>query len=746
MLKTKKEQSAFKPGQSECSVSGFWLGSIAALMVIITPDCAYAALPPVAITATTDNVAASSNDSSGADMQPKDLNSVQTVTVQAQHYNNAVGTSDAASQGVILGELLQDRPLLRPGEVLEAIPGMVVTQHSGDGKANQYFLRGYNLDHGTDFASSVDDVPVNMPTSAHGQGYTDLNFLIPELVDHIDYRKGTYFAENGDFSSAGSAAIQYRNSLERNFLDLTVGDNGYRRAVLGGSTPVGNATNPSTGGTPVLLGGLELLEENGPWTPPENARKVNFFGRLSDGTRASGWSVDTVLYDSHWHAVDQVPLALIEAGQLGRYSAVNPTDGGNTGRLSLSGEWHDRDQDGYSKISAFAEHYRLQLWTDFTYYELRPDTGDQFEQVEDRNMFGTKAVQGWNHSLFGHVSVTEVGVQLRHDQIHVGLLDTEGRIPFATVSDNLVGETEAGLYVQNTTDWATWLRSVVGLRSDHIWMDMTSLNIPANSGSASGNKLSPKLALVFGPWYRTEFFLDAGRGFHSNDARGVIDRVDPTTGLPAPAVPVLAGSVGKEIGLRTEAIPGLQTSLALWSLNSDSELVYNQDSDIGSTSPNGASKRDGLEWNNHLVLNNWLLLDADVAWTHARFAQMNDNGATGNYIPNAVGRVASFGLVVTHLGPWSGGLNTRYIGSYPLSQDAGLTAPSAIVTNLRIQRDITPNLTLSFNVLNLFNRDYFDIAYAQSYQVAPTVPAVANGITVHPGEPRELRMNLKYQF
>lgn len=706
-----------------------WLIS-AAVLIGLYSDYGYAA--------TTDNPEL---------LKPDDVNDVlsaeQTVTVQAQHYNNAVGSSDAASEGVVLGELLQDRPLLRPGEVLETIPGMVVTQHSGDGKANQYFLRGYNLDHGTDFASSIDGVPINMPTSAHGQGYSDLNFLIPELVDHIDYRKGTYFAQNGDFSSAGSADIQYRHNLDHNFLDLTTGFDDYKRAVLAGSTPIGNEKNA---GQPVVLGGLELLEENGPWNPPERVRKLNFLGRLSDGTRASGWSVDTVIYDAHWHAIDQVPLALIESGQLARYSALDPTDGGNTGRLILRGEWHDRDTNGYTDISAYVEHYRLQLWSNFTFYELRPATGDQFEQREDRNIVGTKAARGWNHDLSGVPSTTEIGIQLRHDQIHVGLLDTESRVPFTTVSDDLVGETEVGIYVQNSTDWSNWFRSVLGLRADQINMKLNSLNIPENSGSASGSKVLPKVALVFGPWAKTEFFLDAGKGFHSNDARGVIDKIDPTTGTVAAPVPVLAGSVGKEIGLRTEAIPGLQSSVALWSLNSDSELVYNQDSDLGSTSPNGASKRDGLEWNNHLVFNSWLLFDVDLAWTHARYAQMNANGTSGDYIPNAVSRVGSLGFTVTHFGPWSGGLNTRYIGPYPLSQDGTLAAPSAIVTNLRIQRVLTPKLTISFNVLNIFNRNYYDIAYEQDYRISPEAPVVSNGITVHPGEPRELRVNLKYLF
>jgi hypothetical protein len=670
-----------------------------------------------------------------------------TVTIAA-HYDTAVGTSDAASQGVILGELLQDRPLLRPGEVLETVPGLVVTQHSGDGKANQYFLRGYNLDHGTDFATSVDGVPVNMVSNAHGQGYTDLNFLIPEFVDRIDYRKGTYFAENGDFSSAGSADIQYRNTLGHNLFELTEGDSGYQRAVMGGSIVLGSQADKGTlnSSGPTLFGGLELMEENGPWTVPEGLRKVNALARLSDGTRANGWSIDAIDYQAHWNSTDQVPLALIESGQLGRFSALDPSDGGDTGRAILSGEWHQHDTDGYAKVAAYVEHYRLQLWSDFSFFELRPATGDQFSQLESRDMLGIKAVKGWNHELFGQDSVTEVGLQVRHDHIHVGLQDTEDRVNFDTVSDNIVGETEAGIYAQNSTGWTSWLRSVIGVRADQLNMDVTSLNIPQNSGNASASKVSPKMALIFGPWDKTEFFVDSGEGFHTNDARGVIDTVDPTTGAPALKVPAIAGSWGNEIGMRTEAIPGLQSSLALWSLNSASELIYNADADVGSTTANGASKRYGIEWNNHMAIRSWLLLDADFAWTHARFYVDNDNGALGDYIPNAVPKVGTIALTVNNLGPWSGEVNTRYIGGYPLSQDGTLMGPSAVITNLRIQRQILPNLKLSLNALNIFNRQYYDIAYEQDYQVTRTSPLVPTGVTVHPGEPREFRLTLNMTF
>ncbi len=667
------------------------------------------------------------------------------VVIEGGHYDNAVGTSDAASQGVVRGERLQDLPLMRPGEVLETVPGMVVTQHSGDGKANQYFLRGYNLDHGTDFASFIDGVPVNMTTNAHGQGYTDLNYLIPELVQRINYGKGPYFAEDGDFASAGSAKMVYRNSLDRNFANLTLGAFGYRRALFAGSTPLAAGAPAKSvfgSGGPTLLGALEVLGENGPWTQPEGAHKFNGLLRLSDGGIDRGWSVDAIYYDASWRSTDQVPLELIQSGQLGRFSALDPSDGGNSGRAILSGEWHNQNEQGYLKASAYVQHYRLQLWSNFTLFENNTVQGDQVEQAESRNMFGGQIAKGWTQRLFDRDSVTELGLQLRHDAIHVGLMNTQNRVAYATVSDDKVDLTSTGLYAQNTFYWTDWMRSVAGLREQYVTMDRNALVVPQNSGNASGSKLLPKLSLIFGPWNKTEYFVSAGKGFHSNDARGVTTRVD-STGAAVTPVPALVGSTGKEIGLRTEAIPGLQSSLALWSLDSASELVYS--ADAGTTQPNGASQRYGLEWNNHLNVNRWLLLDADLAWTHARYATMNDNGAAGNLIPNAVNKVALLGATI-HDGQWSGGISTRYIGGYPLTQDGSLMAPSAIVTNLRVQREFTRDFSLQLDALNVFNREYFDIAYGQDYRLTPTSPIVPAGITVHPGEPRQLRLTAKFKF
>jgi len=687
---------------------------------------------------------------------------VETVAPQGElesiiiedHYDTSIGNSDAASQGTVNGVLLRVMPLLRPGEALETVPGLLVTQHSGDGKANQYFLRGYNLDHGTDFAISVDGVPVNMPTNAHGQGYSDLNFLIPELVERIDYYKGPYVAQFGDFSAAGAADIWYRKSLEHSFADLTVGAFEYRRALLAGSTPFSRlgfspgdeAPSPRPTSNLTVLGAVELEQYDGPWTVPENLHKINSLLCVSEGDSAGGWSTGASYYDAGWNSTDQVPLSLIESGKLGRFSALDPTDGGGTGRDILWGEWHNRDTQGYTKVLAYLQQYRLDLFSNFSYFELRPATADQFEQWEQRDIFGGQIVAGRSHGVFGLESTTEIGMQFRHDNIRVGLNDTQSRIPFATVTDDEVSETATAIYVQNSTAWTGWFRSLAGLREQGITMSVMSLVIPENTGSASASKGLPKLSLIFGPWFETQFFLNWGKGFHSNDARGVIQRIDPTTLLPVVPVPALVGATGKEFGVRTQAIQGLQSSLALWSLNSNSELIYNADSDIGSTSPNGASTRYGVEWNNHFMAGGHLFLDADLAWTHARYTVNNDNGQSGDLIPNAVAKVGLLRTSLEHLGPWSADIEARFIGAYPLSQDGTLTTPSSIVVNMRIQREISPHFDVALDLLNVLDRQYFDIAYEQDYRISPTSPIVPNGVTVHPGEPRELRLTLKISF
>ena len=659
---------------------------------------------------------------------PTDAAPTESVTVKG-HYDNAVGTSDAASQGTINRELLKSRPALRPGEVLEFVPGLIVTQHSGDGKANQYFLRGFNLDHGTDFATRVNGLPVNMPTHGHGQGYTDLNFLLPELVQRIDYRKGPYFASNGDFASAGSADVVYLKKLDAPFGQLTWGEGRFRRAVAGTSFDVVPGLT--------LLGAVEVQRNDGPWTVPESLAKDNAVLTLSSGTSAQGWSASAMAYRARWTATDQVPQDLIERGSIGRFDSLDPSTGGDTTRSSLSAEWHADHALGRSKVSAYALRYTLDLNSNFTYALDRRDSGgDQFKQRDQRSVYGLDASHTISHMLAGLNARSEFGASLRHDRIRVGLFDSVARQITSTVREDSVRETMLGLYAQSAVDWLPWLRSVTGLRVDRVNNRVDALTLAANGGRSSDTQWSPKLSLIAGPFAKTEVFFNAGRGLHSNDARGTTATVDPKTGDPVDKVPPLVASRGFELGARTEVQPGLQSSLALWTLDFDSELVYV--GDAGATEASGASKRRGLEWNNRWIPKPWLLFDADLAWTHARFTN-------GDRIPNALDRVASIAGTVRELGPWSASLQLRYLGPGALLEDNSVRSQSSTLLNLRLGYKFSPRVEASLDVFNLTDKKANDIQYY--YTSWPrSEPDPITGRHVHPAEPRSARLTLKVQL
>jgi hypothetical protein len=673
----------------------------------------------------------------GAPADPAAAATGERIEITGRHYDNGIGSSDAASQGTIRAPLLQSRPALRPGEVLEFVPGVIVTQHSGDGKANQYFLRGFNLDHGTDFAAFVNGLPVNMPTHAHGQGYADLNFLMSELVDRIDYRKGLYFATTGDFSAAGSADIVYRTAFDAPFAALTVGERQYRRLVGGGSAAVGAGLT--------LLGAIELHTNDGPWTVPEDLRRANGVLTLGAGGRASGWSASLMAYDGRWTSTDQIPQRLVDAGTyqgrpFGRFDSLDPTDGGQTRRLSLSGEWHCQTGAEAMRVAAYAIDYRLDLFSNFTYALERPAQGDQFSQQDRRQVYGVSASHAFEHALGPLSARSELGLQLRHDRIRVGLFDTVARAVTATTRDDKVRESLLSAYGQTAVELAPWLRGIVGVRADGLWGDVDSLSNSANSGHSADQLLSPKLSLVFGPWARTELFFNAGRGFHSNDVRGTTTTVDPKTGDPVDTVPGLVAARGLELGARTEWIPGLQSSLALWRLDFDSELVYV--GDAGATEPNRPSARRGVEWNNRWIPRPWLLVDADLAWTHARF---RGNDPAGNRIPNAVDKVASLAVTARDLGPWAASLQWRYLGSGALVEDNSVRSNPSPTANLRISRKLGRDGELTLDVFNLFDRQVNDIEYYYESQLPTEAGPVADR-HLHPAEPRTLRLTLRLGF
>ncbi|PHV28781.1 TonB-dependent receptor [Janthinobacterium sp. BJB426] len=654
----------------------------------------------------------------------------RTVRVTG-HYDNAVGTSDAASQGVITSELIVNRPALRTGELLEFVPGLIVTQHSGDGKANQYFLRGFNLDHGTDFATHVDGMPVNMRTHAHGQGYSDLNFLIPELVQRIDYKKGPYFAGEGDFSSAGSARIRLADKLPQGQASVSVGQHGYVRGVVADSFGAGPGT---------LLVGLEVNRNNGPWDVPENVRKYSGVLRYSQGTQDDGYSVTAMAYKNSWNATDQVPLRAVESGQIGRFGSLAPSDGGDTSRYSLSYAMRQRTENRLFEFDAYVIRSQLELNSDFTYFLADPQQGDQFQQSERRTVAGVNASESWTTQLFGLPLRNKLGVQARYDRLSpVGLYNTVDRVRQGTLREDRVREASIGLYGESTVQWLPWLRSVAGVRYDAYRFNVAS-SIEGNSGAVNDHVVSPKLSLILGPWSKTEFFVNYGKGFHSNDARGTT-QTRLADGAPATPVTPLVPTKGMELGARTEWLPGLQSSLALWRLDIASELLFV--GDAGETEPSRASRRHGIEWNNHYIAAPWLLFDLDLAASRSRY---KENDPAGNFIPGSIDKVASFGVTVTDQGPWSGAFQLRYFGPRPLIEDNSVRSASTTLAYARVAYQLNRKTRLSLDVFNLFDKRASDIDYYYASRLPGEATEGVNDRHFHPVEPRSARLTLSYAF
>ncbi len=641
-----------------------------------------------------------------------------------------LGVADSANAGTVSQKQLEMRTVYRPGELLEAAPGLIVSQHSGEGKANQFYLRGFNLDHGTDLRTTIDDMPVNQRSHAHGQGWTDLNFLIPELTARLDYKKGPYSALDGDFASAGSAAMTYSSRLAQGVATATIGGHGYARTMVAASPEVGKGH---------LLYALEALHSDGPFVHPEDYQKLNGVLRYSQGFDNNGFSVTAMAYRGKWNSTDQIPLRAVEDGSLGRFDTIDPTDGGNARRFSLSGVWRKSGTDASSKVSAYVIRNQLDLYSNFTYFLDDPVNGDQFSQPDRRVTSGINAGHTWHAHAGGVSSDLTVGVQLQNDNAFNGLYNTRARQRLATTREDHVVETSAGVYAEHHARWSETFRTVAGLRSDSYRFKVRS-DLAANSGNSRDHQLSPSLGVAFGPWRQTEVYANMGSGFHSNDARGTLTTIDPRTGDAAEKVPGLVRSRGMELGVRSEFIPNLQTSLSLYRLDFESELTFV--GDAGTTEAGRPSRRHGIEFSNYYKPLKWLSVDFDLAFARAR---SRDFAPEGNRIPGAVEGVGQLALTVDQLGPWSGALRVRYFGPRPLIEDNSVRSSPSVTINGRIAYRINKTMKVELEGFNLANRRVPAIEYLYASRLQGEAEG-RDDIHFHPIESRSARITLVKNF
>jgi hypothetical protein len=645
---------------------------------------------------------------------------------------NLVGIAASASQGAVTAAQLEARPMMRPGEILETVPGLIVSQHSGEGKANQYYLRGFNLDHGTDFSTMVAGVPVNTPTGAHAHGYADATFLIPELVSGLQFKKGPYFADEGDFSAAGAATINYVNVLDRPMMHVGFGQDGWGRLFAAGSPALGNGH---------LLAAIELNHSDGPWTRPDDYRKVNGVMRYSQGTAQNGFSLTGMGYRANWDATDQVPVRAIEDGTISRFGVIDPTDRGDADRQSVVAELQRAVGKGSLRASAFVLRNSLNLWSNFTYYLDDPVNGDQFEQAEKRLTTGGRVTYRRLGHLFNRHVESSAGLQLRHDRLDpVGLYRTAKGERLSTTREDEVGQTMTGLFAQSEIEWTPTFRTTFGLRADGYQFSVRS-DLAANSGSGSDTMASPKFGAVLSPWLGTELYVNAGIGYHSNDARGAVTTIDPASGDPTNPVTPLVRARGAEFGLRTVKVRGLHATVSLWYLGIDSELLFV--GDAGTTEPGRPSRRMGVEWTSYWRLKPWLTADADFSFSSARFT---DEDPAGDDIPGAIDRVISGGVTIEPSRPLFGSVRLRHFGPRPLIEDATVTSKATTLWNGQAGYRLSSRARLVLEVFNLFDADASDIDYYYESRL-PGEPA--DGVEdshTHPAIPRTLRLSLNFNF
>lgn len=638
-----------------------------------------------------------------------------------------LGLATTSSEGAVTKQELDLRPVYRVGQLLETVPGLVVTVHSGEGKANQYLLRGFNLDHGTDLATFVGGMPVNERTHAHGQGYTDLNFLIPELADGVHFTKGPYYADEGDFSSVGSDHLALVRDLTTQ-VTASVGTVGDQRLFAGTGFALGE-------GSHLIVAG-EAVHLDGPWDHPDNLRKMNLALRYIHGEPDDGFSITGLYYRGLWSATTDQPERAMREGLIGRFGTLDPSDGGQSERFSLSLD--GARPLGFGRISANAYVIRSQLtlFNNFTHFLDDPIHGDQHGQNDRRVTAGGELRYDLSGRIVGLEAESAFGLQTRYDRIYVDARHTERRRSLETLFADRVEEWNLSAYALTTVHLSGMVRMIGGLRLDHF-ADTDDNLVGGLSGRQDATLVQPKGSLVIGPWRSTELYLSAGRGFHSNDVRagtiadaGVVSRP-----------PFLVKSTGYEVGVRTSAIPHVQAAATLFQMEFASELTY--DADAGQTVAGRPGRRRGLELTAQYRPARWIEFSANVAVSQARYT---DGDPAGSHIEDAPAFVGSFGVLVDNLGPWFGALAYRHLGEHPLVADNSVRSKGYKELNLNIGYRFSSRLKAQIDIFNLTNSkdDAADYLYTDRL---PGEPAQGvEDIHIHPLEPISARLAVTATF
>ena len=642
-----------------------------------------------------------------------------------------VGEARSASEGVISQVDIYKRPVQRPGDILEAVPGLIVTQHSGSGKSNQLYLRGFNLDHGTDFATWIDGMPVNMISHGHGQGYTDINFLMPEIIEEMSFVKGPYHSEIGDFSSAGGVHIQTIDQLDKKSIKIGLGENGFNRILAMGSKKIESE---------VITGALELQGYDGPWIDiTEDVNKVNGFFKFARNNELGKRSITAMIYDNEWNSADQIPSRAISEGIIDDFGSLDKTLGGSTRRMSLSSEYSHDHKTNKVVWRSYIIGYELDLWSNFTYLLDDPVGGDQFKQKDKRTIFGGSYENLW---VGNTESFTEhrFGIDFRHDAVdEVGLYRSREREIMGPIREDQVDESSISSFYEMSFDLGSSWRAVLGIRADAFKFKVNSKDYNLTDDD-SDFILSPKASIAYAFSDNNEMYFSYGNGFHSNDARGVITFADPITGEKLSPADPLVKSTGFEWGIKALINEQLNTSLAVWSLELDSELLFV--GDAGNTEANRPSKRWGIEFNNLWSINEIWSLEADFAYSNAKF---DDEDLENRSVPGSLKNVASGILSAEYPSGFFASFSFRYFGEVPLIEDGSIKSEGSTYANLALGW-LMDDWQVQLDILNIFDSNDHDVDYFYASRLAGEPANGYEDIHYHIFEPRQIRFYLSKEF
>lgn len=617
-------------------------------------------------------------------------------------------------------------PVQSSQEILRKVPGLFIGQHAGGGKAEQIFLRGFDIDHGTDIALSVDGMPVNMVSHAHGQGYADLHFLIPETIENIDFGKGPYYADEGNFNTAGYVNFKTKDRIDNSSISLEAGQFNSRRMV-------GMFNLIDTGAQNAYIA-TEYVLSDGPFESPQNFSRFNAMGKynrmLGDGTN---FSLVASHFTSTWDASGQIPQRAVDAGLITRFGAIDDTEGGNTSRTNVAlNSTHLLPNGGYIKNTAFYSHYDFELFSNFTFFLEDPVNADQIRQQEDRNIFGAEST--WNKtSYLGTGSIVwRAGAGFRADQVNgVGLSRTANR---KTLLENIqlgdVDEKNLFGFVSADLEFGPLLIQPA-LRYDYFTFNyVDQLDSLYNNAGQSRSFVAPKLSIIYDAGNNVQLFAKGGFGFHSNDTRVVLSREDRD---------ILPSAFGVDLGAIFKPARRLIANVALWHLYLEQEFVYV--GDAGIVEPSGETRRRGVDLGLRYQLNNWLFINADGTYTHAR--SINDpEGA--NLIPLAPIYTATGGLSVRQ-DRYRGSLQFRYLGDRPANEDNSIVAKGYTIIDLNGNYDLNKSLNIGFVIENLFDVEWNETQFATESRLRDE-PISTEEIHFTPGFPFFFKGTLRYTF